>query len=214
MTAPVLAVVGASGAGRRVLDISLDALAAGFINFSAVVVVDDGPSDADLAKVRARGIEYAGTSEQWLRTAPPSRYTIGIGDNQTRARIRTQFDAYGHVAATLVAPTARVSKSAVVASGCVISPGADVSADADVGEFVHVMANVAVSHDVTIGHYANLNPGSVIAGNSVVGQDVTIGAAAVVLQGITIGDEATVGAAACVTRDVPSGAVVKGVPAR
>jgi len=41
-----------------------------------------------------------------------------------------------------------------------------------------------------------------------------IGAGAVVLQGRRIGADAIVGAGACVVRDVPAGAVVKGVPAR
>lgn len=47
-----------------------------------------------------------------------------------------------------------------------------------------------------------------------VGDRVTIGAGAKVLGGITVGDDATVGAGAVVLADVPSGAVVAGVPAR
>jgi len=42
----------------------------------------------------------------------------------------------------------------------------------------------------------------------------SIGSGAVIMCGVTIGENATVGAGAVVTRDVDSGAVVKGVPAR
>jgi maltose O-acetyltransferase len=47
-----------------------------------------------------------------------------------------------------------------------------------------------------------------------VGSNVWIGGAAVVLPGVTIGDDAVIGAGSVVTRDVPSGSVVVGNPAR
>ncbi len=47
-----------------------------------------------------------------------------------------------------------------------------------------------------------------------IGDHVFIGANAVVQMGVTIGDRVVVAAGAVVTRDVPSGAIVAGVPAR
>ncbi|WP_157000412.1 DapH/DapD/GlmU-related protein [Leucobacter komagatae] len=46
-----------------------------------------------------------------------------------------------------------------------------------------------------------------------IGRGVWIGASALIMQGVTIGDDAVVAAGAVVTRDVPSRAVVGGVPA-
>lgn len=48
----------------------------------------------------------------------------------------------------------------------------------------------------------------------VIGLDVWIGMGAIILPGVTLGDGSIVGAGAVVTSDVPSGAVVSGVPAR
>ena len=47
-----------------------------------------------------------------------------------------------------------------------------------------------------------------------VGNNVWIGESARILSGVTIGDGAIIGANAVVTHDVPSGAVVGGVPAK
>ena len=48
----------------------------------------------------------------------------------------------------------------------------------------------------------------------VIGNDVWIGARAMVIDGVKIGDGAIVGAGAVVTKDVPSYAIVGGVPAK
>jgi len=47
-----------------------------------------------------------------------------------------------------------------------------------------------------------------------IGDEVWIGARAIILKGVTIGDHAVIGAGSVVTRDVPSHAIVGGVPAR
>jgi len=47
-----------------------------------------------------------------------------------------------------------------------------------------------------------------------IGHNVWIGHGACILRGVTVGDNAVIGTSAVVTRDVPSNAVVGGVPAR
>lgn len=47
-----------------------------------------------------------------------------------------------------------------------------------------------------------------------IGQDVWIGANCVILPGVTIGDHAVIAAGAVVTKDVPTGTIVGGVPAK
>lgn len=49
---------------------------------------------------------------------------------------------------------------------------------------------------------------------TVVGNDVWIGANAIIMRGVVIGDGAVVGAGAVVTKDVPSYAIVVGMPAK
>jgi len=56
---------------------------------------------------------------------------------------------------------------------------------------------------------SDIKKGSVIIGN-----DVWIGARAIILPGVTIGNGAVIGAGAVVTKDVPSYAIIGGVPAK
>lgn len=49
---------------------------------------------------------------------------------------------------------------------------------------------------------------------TIIGNDVWIGANAIVMRGVVVGDGAVIGAGAVVTKDVPSYAIVVGVPAR
>jgi acetyltransferase-like isoleucine patch superfamily enzyme len=47
-----------------------------------------------------------------------------------------------------------------------------------------------------------------------IGDRVWVGANVTILKGVTVGDDAVIGAGSVVTQDVPSGAIVVGVPAR
>lgn len=80
-----------------------------------------------------------------------------------------------------------------------------------VGDNTTISANVDIlAHDAAMKRivgYTQIAPVSI-------GSNVYIGARAVVLPGVTIGDGAIVGAGSVVRRDVPSGAVVAGNPAR
>jgi carbonic anhydrase/acetyltransferase-like protein (isoleucine patch superfamily) len=81
--------------------------------------------------------------------------------------------------------------------------------------------DVTISHGVDfITHDGGLRvvrdrwPDAYVYGPITVGRRAFIGAHSVLMPGVTIGDGAVVGVGSLVTRDVPSGMVVAGVPAR
>lgn len=136
-----------------------------------------------------------------------------------------------------VHPTARVWHYAVIlqdvvigedvsiGSHCEIGRGSIIGARSRIGSGTFLPPNTVVGEDTFIGPQVAMSDDRfpVIrhflaepykAEPPVIGNGVSIGLGAVLLPGVTIGDGARVAAGAIVTRDVPTGQMIRGEPAR
>lgn len=110
----------------------------------------------------------------------------------------------------------KIEKNAVIMMGAVINIGSEI------GEDTMIDMNAVIGARAKIGKRSHIGAGAVIAGvleppsNSPceIGNDVLVGANAVILEGIKIGNSSVVAAGSVVTKDVPSGVVVAGSPAK
>jgi acetyltransferase-like isoleucine patch superfamily enzyme len=83
------------------------------------------------------------------------------------------------------------------------------------GDHVEITSGVRfITHDGGMWVFRDKYPDIDILAPILVGNNVFIGMNAILLPGVTIGDDCVIGAGAVVSRDVPSGTVAAGVPAR
>jgi sugar O-acyltransferase (sialic acid O-acetyltransferase NeuD family) len=131
-----------------------------------------------------------------------------------RAAFIQQAEDLGLHFATIIHPTARVSRTASVGAGSIISAGVLIAAHTHIGRHVIVNRGAIIGHHNSIGDVNTIGPGANFAGAISVGSRTTIAMGAIILDHRHIGSHSIVGAGALVTRDVPDRVKVMGSPAR
>jgi len=136
-----------------------------------------------------------------------------LGTTHRRVFIE-QAAAMGFEFATIIHPTARLSRRSTVGEGTILSAGVIVAAQTTVGRHVIINRGGLIGHNTEIRDCVTISPGANVAGVVTVGEGAYIGMGAIVLDRRKIGAHAVVGAGAVVTRDVPDRVQVLGVPAK
>lgn len=126
------------------------------------------------------------------------------------ARAGVQEDRW----ATVIHPTASVSRTASIGKGTVIFQNVTVTSNAVIGDHVVILPNSVISHDAQIGDYTCIAGGVCVSGNVRVGMKCYLGTNSAIINNITIGEMSLIGMGSVVLKDVPENTVVAGNPAR
>ena len=123
-----LVVVGAGGFGRQTLDV-IEAInqAGAAPQFTVLGVVDDGPSELNLARLQARGYPCLGSVADVLAGLPPAWFALGVGTPSIRQLLAERLEAGGWQPATLIHPSASIGSVPRIGEGVVICGGTQVS---------------------------------------------------------------------------------------
>jgi UDP-2-acetamido-3-amino-2,3-dideoxy-glucuronate N-acetyltransferase len=128
----------------------------------------------------------------------------------------------------VIGDQAQVRERSVVGAGSVIGRGTGVESDVRVGTGVRIQSNCFLAAHSVVEDDVFIGPGVITTNDDTAGRRppgeplrapvlrraCRIGGGAVLRPGVEVGEEAFVAAGAVVTADVPSRAIVMGVPAR
>lgn len=215
MLKPIV-VIGAGGFGREVLDVLESINQRSLLPKLRILgIVDDGPNAAAMSRLAGRGYKHLGGLTEWLTAGPKAMYIVAIGNPVVRRRVCSLINSTTTLEPfTAVHPSAVLGSKVRVGKGSVVCAGVQISTNVQIGDHVHLNPGAIIGHDTALADFVSINPGATVSGDVKVGNSCLVGAGAVVLQGLTLGAGSTVGAGGVVTRDVGTGVVVKGVPAR
>lgn len=116
--------------------------------------------------------------------------------------------------ATVIHPTAVVSRFATIGRGVAIQPLAQVGPNARIGDHVHVFAQAMIGHDATLADFSYVANNACIGAGVVLHEGAYVGTNATTLEGIELGPWSLVGMGSVVLRSVPARTKVVGNPAR
>lgn len=176
-------------------------------------VLDPHPKNADIL-----GIPVLGGDECITQYSPESVLLVnGVGatrSNRDRASLYKRFKEMGYHFASVIHPSAQVSRNVRLDEGVQVMAGSVVQVGCHLGENSIVNTRASVDHDCIIAPHVHLAPGVVLSGAVKVGRWSHVGTGASVIQNIVIGEDVLIGAGAVVIRNVEDSVTMVGVPAR
>ena len=141
---------------------------------------------------------------------------VAIGEGWRRAEVTARLRKVHKELefATLVHPSAVVSRKATVGEGSLVMPGAFVGSGATVGQGVTIGSNAVLAHHCVIGDFVSIFAGASIAGGTRIGDRSAVGLNAAIREKTLVGSDVVVGAQSLVLEDIDDRCVVLGVPGR
>ena len=204
----VLAIYGASGLGREVLELA-KIINTNKKSWNEFIFIDDGdvPSvvyGCDVYKLDAATVKFGSDLE----------IVMGIGEPATRGKLFQKVKAKGINTPSLIHPDVHIPETTKIGQGVIIQVGCFVSVGVKIDDYVFLQPKCAIGHDCVIGEGSIISTFDSIAGAVHIGRYSYLGMGVSVKELVSIGDYAIIGMGSVVFKDIPDETISMGNPAR
>jgi sugar O-acyltransferase (sialic acid O-acetyltransferase NeuD family) len=135
-------------------------------------------------------------------------YIMGIANIVHRKRIIEDFLTAGARFVSVKHPTAYISDSARLGTGCILGPNVNVGPNVSVGDHTLLNSRCSLGHDTVVGKYNFISPNVSLSGGTKVGDENLMGINSATKPGISIGDRNKIEAGMILDRDIGDDTVV------
>ena len=206
-----LLILGSGGHGRVVADV---AEKTNF--FQEISFLDNTFSNSNFSKsVNSKKVigEISKTNIEKY-SSDFSHAFVGIGDNKIRNNWLKIVGTLNFEIPTIIDPSAKISKYALLEKGCFINTNVVIQCNARIKFGSILNTSCTIDHDSIIGEGTHISPGVHIAGNVNIGKFCWVGIGSQIIQNVQIGDNVTVGGGSLVLKDIPKNSKVFGSPVK
>ena len=137
-----------------------------------------------------------------------------IKSSRIRKRIFKKLEEIEADIATIISPTATVSKHAEIGNGTVVLHHCVINAGARIGDNCIINTASIIEHDVKINSHTHISTNAVVNGDAKVGSNVFVGSNTCISNGVSVGDEVVIGAGSTVISDIVEVGTYLGTPAK
>ena len=204
-----LLILGSGGHGRVIADIAERTKL-----FQRISFLDDSFLNSNSSKLLNSKRVIGEISKRSIQKYS-SEFThafVGIGDNKIRINWLKILETMNIEIATIIDPSAEISKYAVLEKGSFINTNVVIQCNAKIQFGSILNTSCTIDHDSIIGEGTHISPGVNVAGNVNIGKFCWIGIGSKIIQNVQIGDNVTVGGGSLVLKDIPRNLKVYGSP--
>lgn len=140
-------------------------------------------------------------------------YALAISNPRTKMEIANELEKKNIKFASIIHPTAVLTKFSHYNDGLIMFPYAKLSVNSTVGKHVTIMSS-GVGHDVKVGDYCTICGNVTVIRNVVIGDRTYIASNVVLNAGVNVGNDCYIGMGSMILKDVPSNSKTFCNPAR
>ena len=134
-----------------------------------------------------------------------------IDDTVLRKRLAEMVNSQGFSLATIIDPSAVVSKYVQIGEGTFVGKNAVINADVKIGSNCIINTGCILEHECVVGDFTHISVGSILCGSVRIGNESFVGAGSTIIQGVGIGSRVIIGAGSLVLSNVGDGSKAYGV---